>query len=289
MAVEPAPRGSAYINMLIGEEFDVATRVTAGSTSIRSFEQPLREAAATARILLCEAAAERWGVRSSECDTDGGFVMHEGKRLGFGEVADDAARLRPPDNPALRPIEGRKLAGEALPRLDLPAKSDGSFRFASDVRLPRMIFGSVRMAPPNGRLDRLLAGECHAATGRDRACRSRSMARRIWPDLVGGRSGADSRRAALQRHGFRRYRRDTSPDRWKAENPNGCSNVAIMPAAPKGSTPLAATYFFAPTPHRSLEAPAAVARFAAGRLEVWAGNANSGPGACRGRQSRRRC
>ena len=36
MAVEPAPRGSAYLNKLIGGQIKVETRVTAGSTSIRA-------------------------------------------------------------------------------------------------------------------------------------------------------------------------------------------------------------------------------------------------------------
>jgi len=268
MAVEPAPRGSAYLNKLIGHQFDVATRITAGSTSIRSFEQPLREAAATARSLLCEAAAERWGVRSSECDTDGGFVLHEGKRLGFGEVAADAARLRPPDNPTLRAIEARKLAGEALPRLDLPAKSDGSFRFASDIRLPRMIFGSVRMAPPGGRLigfSRENAMRQHGVVG--------LVVRDQWLASLGQTWWAADQ--ALTR----------AAPRFSGTDPGDIGEIlaALMEGgkaerlfergdygdATEGSTPLAATYSIAPLPHRSLEAPAAVARFAADRLEVW--------------------
>jgi isoquinoline 1-oxidoreductase beta subunit len=140
MAVEPAPHGPAFANRLVSHDFHVATQITAGSTSIRAFDQPLREAAAAARAMLCAAAAERWGVIAAECDTDGGFVVHEGKRLGFGEVSADAAGLRPPETPQLRPPGTGKLAGQPLPRLDLPAKSDGSLRFASDVRLPRMIY-----------------------------------------------------------------------------------------------------------------------------------------------------
>src|SRR5918996_1160759 len=62
MAVEPAPHGAAYSNQLIAHEYEVATRITAGSSSIRAFEQPLREAAAAARAMLCEAAADRWSV-----------------------------------------------------------------------------------------------------------------------------------------------------------------------------------------------------------------------------------
>ena len=100
MAVEPAPHGAAYANRLIAHDYGVTTRITAGSTSIRAFEQPLREAAAVARAMLCEAAADRWGVSAAECDTEGGFVIHEGKRLGFGEVAAEAAALRPPRSAA---------------------------------------------------------------------------------------------------------------------------------------------------------------------------------------------
>ena len=74
MAVEPAPHGAAYANPLIAHEYRRETRITAGSSSIRAFERPMREAAAVARAMLCEAAAERWGVSAAECDTEGGFV-----------------------------------------------------------------------------------------------------------------------------------------------------------------------------------------------------------------------
>ena len=87
IAVEPAPRGRSYLNKLIGQDLEPETRVTAGSTSIRAFEQPMREAAATARTLLCEAAASRWGVNANECDAEGGFVLHEGKRRSWAEAA----------------------------------------------------------------------------------------------------------------------------------------------------------------------------------------------------------
>ena len=153
IAVEPAPHGSAYANRLITRDYKVTTRITAGASSVRAFEAPLREASAIARMMLCQAAAARWGVSAAECDTDGGFVVHEGKRLGFGQVSADAAGLVPPTEAVLRAPGSGKLFGEDLPRLDLPAKTDGSLRFASDVRLPNIVFASVRMAPPGGRLE----------------------------------------------------------------------------------------------------------------------------------------
>ncbi len=269
MAVEPAPRGSAYINELIGEQYDVATRITASSTSIRSFEQPLREAAATARILLCEAAAARWSVSASECDTDSGFVLHEGKRVGFGEVAADAARLRPPDSPVLRAAEARKLAGQPLPRLDLPAKSDGSFRFASDVRLPRMIYASVRMAPPACRL---------VGFSREKAMQQQGVIELVvrdqWLAALGQTWWAADRALTRAAPRFSGTESADVGQQLAAQMESGASERLFERGdygeATAGSTPLAATYFIAPVPHRSLEAPAAVARFAADRLEVWA-------------------
>ena len=270
MAVEPAPHGKAYINRLIAHDLAIETRVTAGSSSIRAFERPLREAAAVARAMLCQAAANRWAVHATECDTDGGFVTHEGKRIAFGEVAADAAGLKPPETPSLRPPGSGKLAGEALPRLDLPAKSDGSLRFASDVRLPRMIHASVRLAPPGGRL---------VGFSRDAARHQQGLIDLVVRDnwvaaLAQSWWAADN---ALARAMPRFSGRDAwdinlhLADRLESGEPELMFERGDYAAATKGSTPLAATYLVAPTPHHSLEAPSAVARFSGDRLEVWMG------------------
>lgn len=269
MAVEPAPYGAAYLNQLIEKEFGVATRITAGSTSIRAFEYPLREAATVARALLCQAAAARWNVSSAECDTDAGFVTHEGKRLSFGELSADAAGFAPPATAELRPRGSGKLAGEPLPRLDLPAKSDGGLRFAGDVRLPKMIFASVRLAPPGGRLVEYSGQSAKRQQG--------------LIDLIVG----DSWLAALGETWWAaeqalsraapRFNAAKSPDLQAAMAEalaTGESRIVVergdYDGATEGTRPLAATYSIAPTSHHSLEAPAAVARFAGDRLEVWA-------------------
>jgi isoquinoline 1-oxidoreductase beta subunit len=270
MAVEPAPHGQAYINQLIARDYEVTTRITAGSTSVRAFDQPLREAAGVARALLCGAAAERWGVSAAECDTEGGFVVHEGKRLGFGEIAAEAAGREPPDIPQLWVPGAGRIAGEPLPRLDLPAKSDGSFRFASDVRLPRMIFASVRMAPPGGRLtgfsregatrqrgliDLVVRDTCIAALGESWWAADRALARAA-PRFT-GEDGGD-------------YLVKLS-DLLDAGDATRIFERGDYDGATADARPLAATYRIAATPHRSLESPSAVARFTGDRLEVWAG------------------
>jgi len=270
MAVEPAPHGPAYENRLIAHEYHVTTRITAGSTSIRAFEQPLREAAATARQMLCSAAAERWGVNAVECDTEAGFVVHEGKRLGFGEVSVDAAGLHPPETAQLRPAGAGKLAGEPLPLLDLPAKSDGSLRFASDIRLPRMIFASLRMAPPGGRLQ---------GFSREAAKRQQGLidlvVRDQWLAALGDTWWAADQALARAAPRFTGESRGDFTAELAALLESGKAKRLFQRGdygdATKGSRPLSATYSIAATPHHSLEAPAAMARFTGDRLEVWAG------------------
>lgn len=165
VGVEAAPLSPLYANPLaaealfpvLGERMPGGTErqhairtalvLVGGSTSTRMFEGPLREAGAAARALLCQAAAARWGVSASACDTAQGFVVAGERRLRFAELAEAAAGFTVPQELALRAGEENRLAGQALPRLDAPAKVDGSANFAADVRLPGMVFASVRQGP----------------------------------------------------------------------------------------------------------------------------------------------
>src|SRR6516162_11331751 len=71
---------------------------TDGSHSVVSFFDTLREAGASARLMLVRAAAETWGVPEKECTTEASFVHHKanGKKLGYGELAPVAAKLQVP-------------------------------------------------------------------------------------------------------------------------------------------------------------------------------------------------
>ena len=153
VAVEPAPLAKAYANPVATEEgWPRGIRITANSTSVRAFEQPLREAAATARAMLVGAAADRWNVDPATCDTADGFVICGVRTVTFGELAEEAADRTPPVRPPLRTGGKSRLIGQPLQRLDGPAKADGSWRHAPDVRVPGMLFASARLAPPGGRL-----------------------------------------------------------------------------------------------------------------------------------------
>ncbi|MEE9433691.1 MAG: molybdopterin cofactor-binding domain-containing protein [Sphingorhabdus sp.] len=121
--------------------------VTAGSTSLRQFEQPCREAGAIARTLLCQVAASRWDTNWEACETDKGFVTFGEKRLPFAGLAAEAAKLDPPDPAPLHASPINALSGKDVTRLDVAAKVDGSASFAGDIRLPGMLYASLRAGP----------------------------------------------------------------------------------------------------------------------------------------------
>lgn len=270
VAVEPAPLTGAYANPLATDSgWQTGQRITAGSTSVRAFAGPLREAAAVAREMLVAAAAGRWNVATGECETADGFVMNGGRTLTFGELAEEAASQRAPRRPALRVTKGARLIGRPLQRLDAPAKSDGSLRFAGDVRLPEMLFASARLAPPGGRLK----GYARAALERQPGIRNVSataqwiavVADSWWqaeralhsanPHFTATPSPPDMRRLfedALKR----------DAEEWFARGD--------FAGATQGRRPLEATYYAAPSQHLPLESVTATARLSDGKLELWA-------------------
>lgn len=286
VAVEPAPLIGGYANPLADEEgwFDgLGTlrrfqlthngmgRITAGSTSIRAFEEPVRQAAAVARAMLIAAAAERWDADPEECDTADGFVLHQGKTYTFGELAEEATERDPPSNPPYRSTHKARLAGQPLPRLDLPAKSDGSFRFAADVRLPDMLFASARLAPPGGRLTGFSKDGARRGPGvREIFVRNTwlAVAADSWWVAERALKAANPHffaPAGPQRQGLRAMYEQAlqgDADPWFSQ---GDYDSAV-----EGSRPLATTYWVAPAQHLGLEPLTATARFNGDRLEVWA-------------------
>ncbi len=168
VAVEPAPLGPDYANRgmtadmtaemsgamravaewaagRVVQYFDL--QVTGGSTSVRGFEAPLRAAGAVAREMLCRAAARRWNVSWTDCDTANGFVTHKANRLAFADVAAEAAQFDPPSSPTLREGPGPYLSGQSVLRLDIPSKTDGTAIFGADVRLPGMMYAAIAQGP----------------------------------------------------------------------------------------------------------------------------------------------
>jgi isoquinoline 1-oxidoreductase beta subunit len=284
VAVEPAPLTDDYGNPLAASvgwldgvgllrthelEQSGMMRITADSTSVRGFAEPLRQAAATARAMLVGAAADRWNIAPEDCETADGFVINGVRTFTFGELAEEAADRSPPRSPELRRTTRERLIGRPLERLDGPAKAKGSWRFAADVRLPGMLYASIRVAPPEGKLKsfdreavRGMPGVRHL-TARDgwiavvaedwwSAERALHAARPVFSGTRTASDVRDAYEAALATGSARRFRRGD------------------YESAVRGARPLAATYFVPPSQHRGLEPLTATARFSGGQLEVWA-------------------
>jgi isoquinoline 1-oxidoreductase beta subunit len=277
VGVEPAPITKAYANPLAEEEgWPSDIRITANSTSVRAFEQPLRKAAAVARAMLVGAAADRWNIDASECETGDGFVINGVRTFTFGELAEEAADRSPPLSVALRQSTKGRLMGQPLTRLDGPAKADGSWRFAGDVRLPDMLFAAARMAPPGGRLTHFDREAIAAMPGiRHVAARDQWIAivAETWWAAERAMKAADPRFSGDTTPADMRPLFETALTDGKAQDWFSRGDYS---GAVRGSRPLAATYYVAPSQHLGLEPLTATARNGADGTELWA--ATQAPG-----------
>lgn len=128
-------------------------QTTGGSSSVRfTGEVAMRTSGAAARQMLIDCAASRWGVASSECSTQLGYVQHNasGRSLSYGELAADAALLEPPENVTLKQPEQFNIMGKAISRVDIPAKVDGSAPYGIDAHSEDMLYAAIRLAPVFG-------------------------------------------------------------------------------------------------------------------------------------------
>ncbi len=271
VAVEPAPPAAASANPLAeAEGWPEDIRITAGSTSVRAFEQQLRHAAAVARAMLIGAAADRWNIAEHECVTADGFVINGVRTFGFGELAEEAAGRSAPSAPPPRRGTRGRLLGRPLQRLDGPAKADGTLRFAADVRLPEMLFASARLAPPGGRLTSFSKGAVKGLAGVHHIA-----ARDGWLAVVADSWWAAERALKAADPKFNGPR--TAPDiRLLFEDALGAGDTqewfarGDYEATVRGSRPLAATYYVAPSQHLGLEPVSATARVSSRGVELWA-------------------
>ncbi len=129
---------------------ELGINATGGSTSVVDAWDVVRSAAATARASLLGAAALQWKLPVDELTVRRGVVSHpSGKSIPYGALARFAAAT-PPGRVTLKERSAWKLIGQPAPRLDVPAKVDGSARFGLDVRLPGMKYAALRLAPMLG-------------------------------------------------------------------------------------------------------------------------------------------
>jgi isoquinoline 1-oxidoreductase subunit beta len=123
--------------------------VTGGSSSVADAWGSLRIAAATARAQLSQAASAKLGVPAAGVKLAGGKAVAGDKSVPLAQLAAQAASMKV-DGIALKSAKDFKLIGQAQPRIDIPAKVNGTAQFGLDVRLPGMLYAAVKLSPAIG-------------------------------------------------------------------------------------------------------------------------------------------
>ena len=156
--------------MLIAEELDVAWnmvyveqaildtenysgQIAGGSQSIRQSWGPLRQTGATARQMLINAAAAKWGVDPSECSTSEGIITNaNGETFGYGDVVKEAAAMEVPENITLKEIKDFKIIGTDARNVDIDKIITGKPLFGLDYKVEGMVYACVLRPPAFGKI-----------------------------------------------------------------------------------------------------------------------------------------
>jgi isoquinoline 1-oxidoreductase beta subunit len=260
--------------------------ITAGSSSLRMFETACREAGAVARTALCQAAAARWDTQWENCDTAAGFVVWGKKKLAFAELAAEASKFSPPDPIPLNPSPVNALSGQEVARIDVPAKLDGSANFAGDIRLPDMLYASVRAGPiGDTRLKKFNRKAGQAIKGVVKV-----IAHEKWLAAVGTNWWAANRAldamapifetsGAMPSSAEISEKLESAFKSGKGKRIHAAGSIAGSFDKSAATRIFHSVYHVAPAVHAPLETRSATAQFSNGRLTLWI--ATQSPAACR--------
>ena len=154
--------------MIIAEELDVSwdkvfvaqgkldtknyqRQVAGGSQSIRAGWDALRQTGATAKQMLINAAAKRWGVNASTCSATNGIITNAiGETLGYGDVVKEAALLEVPENITLKDPSSYQIIGRDIRNVDIDEITTGKPLFGLDYKSEGMVYASVLRPPAFG-------------------------------------------------------------------------------------------------------------------------------------------
>jgi isoquinoline 1-oxidoreductase beta subunit len=273
--VESAPADAKrYANLAFG-----TMQGTGGSSAMANSWTQLREAGAKARAMLLAAAAEQWHVPVAELTASHGYVYHakSKRRASFGLLVAAAAALPVPETVTLKDPKDFKLIGGHAPRVDVPAKTNGTAQFTIDVVMPGMLVAVLQRPPLFGAtvqsVDATAAkavagvvtvvqvprGVAVVARSFWAAKQGRDALKVQWDD-----TNAEKRSSAAIMEEYRRV----------AEQPgvsaraDGDAGKAIAGAARRVS----ATFEFPFLAHAPMEPLDAVVKLTADSCEIWAGD-----------------
>lgn len=137
-----------------GDEKKYGNQNTDGSFSIRMFYLPMRQAGATAKYMLIQAAAQKWNVKSTECNTENGQVVHmaSGRTAAFGDLVEAASAVvvPSPDKLKLKDPAQFKMIGHETPIIDLHNIVTGKAVFGIDAAVDNMKYAAIERCPVVG-------------------------------------------------------------------------------------------------------------------------------------------
>jgi isoquinoline 1-oxidoreductase subunit beta len=263
---------------------------TDGSHSVVSFFVPLREAGATARLMLVRAAAKQWNVPESECSTEPHTVVHQksGKKLGYGALATAASKQEVPkkEEIKLKPRSEWRYIGKDAAGYDLKAMCTGKAVYGQDMHIPGMLYASVMHPPVLGStLKSVDDKESLQVFGVKQTATIDTFTPPVKMQALGGVAVlADSTWAAMQ--GRKKLKveweesahRAFNSDTYRKELQETARKPAkvvravgdVDSAFAQGGKIVEAEYYAPLLAHASMEPPAALAVYRAGRVEVWA-------------------
>ncbi|WP_276361479.1 molybdopterin cofactor-binding domain-containing protein [Daejeonella sp. H1SJ63] len=121
-------------------------QLTGGSGAVPHSWKLLRNAGATAKFMLIEAAAKKWSVQASECTAANGFVLHArtGKKLSYGELAEAASKVPVPANVKLKDRKDFKLIGKSVRNVENKKIVTGQPLFGLDFYREGMLYAMIQ-------------------------------------------------------------------------------------------------------------------------------------------------
>jgi isoquinoline 1-oxidoreductase subunit beta len=273
-----------------GDEEKFGNQDTDGSRSTRHFFDPMRRCGAAARQMLEAAAAARWKVPIGEVEAKNHEVVHRatGRRLDYGALAEAAARMPVPARDAVRlkdPSQFRYVGKGKLKLIDAPDIVSGKAQYGMDTRLPGMLYAVVARPPVyGGKVASYDATDALAVPGVMRVVQIETMqpppqfnplggvavvANNTWAAMEGRKvlkiAWDDGANAGYDSQTFRVALEEAAHKPGKIVRNDGNYEAALAGAARR----VEAEYYIPHIAHATMEPPAATARIAQGKCELW--------------------
>jgi isoquinoline 1-oxidoreductase beta subunit len=282
------------VQQALGDAKKYGSQDTDGSCSIRDFYDIMRDAGATARLMLERAAAAQWSVPATECKAQNHEVEHSpsGRKAGFGELTAAAAKQPMPAKSEiqLRPASEFRYIGKGVPIIDLKDICTGKSIYGFDAHVPGMVYASIERSPVlGGKLKGFDDSETKKVAGVLQTVTIESaqppygfqalggvavIAGNTWAASQGRKklkvdweSGPN---ALFDSVAYKKSLLDTVSKPQKVVRSLGDVDAAMAKAAKV----VEASYYTPLLAHTPMEPPAALAEYKDGKVEVWTATQN---------------